>query len=266
MHLQLCPLFSGSSGNCVYIGTEETKILIDAGMSGVKIKNELAQIGVKIEEIKGILVTHEHADHIKSVGILSRKYHIPVWANAGTWNAMSGKIGNVDPECRIVFETGVDFYIGELDIRPFATPHDAAESVGYAVTSGNKKVAVATDIGCIKNSWLNETEESDVLMLESNHDPNMLAAGSYPYELKRRIAGKYGHLSNDDAGKAAVELVKRGVHVIILSHLSHENNYPELAYQCVDYALREAQIIPGSDMILDIAKRDSHGELYSVGD
>ena len=266
MQLQFCPLFSGSSGNAVYVGTDNTKILIDAGLSGAKVTAELEKIGVCPQELRAILVTHEHADHISGVGVLSRRYHLPVYATLGTWAAMAGKLGAVDDACRVQFEAGEDFTIGDLDIRPFPTPHDASDSVGYAVSAAGAKVAVATDIGAVRESWLREVEGADVLLLESNHDVDTLKAGRYPYELKRRILGTRGHLSNDDAGAAAVELAKRGVRVIVLGHLSAENNFPELAYASVACMLEEAGFKPGRDVMLSVARRDGRSELFTLGE
>ena len=264
MQLQFCPLFSSSSGNSIFVGTEKTKILIDAGLSGAKITTELKKIGVNPEELSAILVTHEHSDHISGVGVLSRRYHIPVYANAGTWAAMRGKLGAIETANVVEFETGGDFSIGDLNIRPFATPHDAAEPVGYAVCAGSCKASIATDLGCIREGWLSEVAASDVLLLEANHDVNTLEAGRYPYELKKRILGRKGHLSNDDAGRAAVELVRRGVRAIVLGHLSGENNFPELAYASVSCTLEENGFVPGRDLALSVAKRDGHSEMFSM--
>ena len=177
MQLQFCPLFSSSSGNSIFVGTEKTKILIDAGLSGAKITAEMKKIGVNPEELNAILVTHEHSDHIAGVGVLSRRYHIPVYANAGTWAAMNGKLGAIEAANVVEFETGGDFSIGDLNIRPFATPHDAAEPVGYAICAGSCKAAIATDLGCIREGWLSEVAASDVLLLEANHDVKTLEAG-----------------------------------------------------------------------------------------
>ncbi|MBO4297785.1 MAG: MBL fold metallo-hydrolase, partial [Clostridia bacterium] len=158
------------------------------------------------------------------------------------------------------------FSIGDLDIRPFPIPHDAADPVGYAVSACGAKVAVATDIGAVRESWLREAEAADVLLLEANHDVDTLKAGRYPYELKRRILSNRGHLSNDDAGAAAVELVRRGVRVIVLGHLSGENNFPELAYASVACALEEAGFKPGRELMLSVARRDGMSELFTLGE
>ena len=265
MELRFCPLFSGSSGNSLYLGCGNTHLLIDAGMSGAKITAEMERVGLKPSDLSGILITHEHSDHIAGAGILSRRYDLPIYANEGTWAAMREKLGNISEKNIMTFETGADFHIGTLDIMPFATPHDAAEPVGYSFYAGRNKISIATDLGVVRESWLKYVEESDLVLLESNHDVDMLKAGRYPYDLKRRILGNKGHLSNDSAGKAAVELVSRGVRNIVLGHLSNENNFPELAYQSVSCLLQGEGIQPGQDVMLSVAGRDGAGGMYVIG-
>ena len=266
MLLQFCPLFSGSSGNCLYIGTSDTRILIDAGLSGSRIEGELRSIGVEPSSIKAILVTHEHNDHISSVGILSRRYDLPVYATRGTWSGMASKIGRISDKNRIEIDISQDFFIDELNVRPFSTPHDASEPCGFVVGCGRGSVAVATDIGCIRENWLKEVQDADAVILESNYDEAMLDAGPYSYDLKKRIHGKKGRLSNDDAGKAAVELVKRGVRSITLGHLSKENNFPELAYRSVLSALNQAgyQENDGFCPKIYLASRNGHGVVQVI--
>lgn len=263
--LHFCPLFSGSSGNALYVGYERTHLLIDAGMSGAKITAELSRIGLSPDLLCGILITHEHADHISGAGILSRKYDLPIFANERTWAAMRAKLGNISEKNIRVFETGIDFPIDSLSVTPFAIPHDAAEPVGYSICTQNVKLCIATDLGTIKDSWIRHLENSDLVLLESNHDVDMLKAGRYPYDLKRRILGNKGHLSNDTAGKAAVSLVQRGVRSIVLGHLSGDNNFPELAYQSVCCVLQQAGIIPGIDVMLSVASRDGCNATYILG-
>ena len=220
MELRFSPLFSGSSGNALYVGCNDAQILVDAGMSGTRVCTELARVGIDPRCLDAILVTHEHADHIKGIGILSRKYDLPVFATEGTWQAMYNKIGPIADKNRILFEPEQDFFIGSIDVTPFSTPHDAAQSVGYTFELDGAKLAVATDLGCVRDGWLNHVLGSDAVLLESNYDPDMLKAGPYPYELKKRIMSRHGHLSNDDAGAVAVELVRSGTRQIILGHLS----------------------------------------------
>ena len=266
--LRFCPLFSGSSGNALYVGYENTHLLIDAGMSGAKITSELARIGLSPDQLTAILITHEHSDHISGVGILSRRYDLPIYANEGTWSALlskQSKLGSISEKNIRTFETGIDFHIDELNILPFAIPHDAAEPVGYSICVQDVKLSVATDLGTIRESWLRHLENSDLLLLESNHDVDMLKASRYPYDLKRRILGTKGHLSNDTAGKAAALLVRRGVRAIVLGHLSGENNFPELAYQSVCCVLQQEGIEPGVDVMLSVAGRDGSNAMYAVG-
>ena len=265
MELKFCPLFSGSSGNALYIGCGGLNLLVDAGLSGSRITQELAKIGVEARDLSGILVTHEHADHCSGVGVLSRRYNLPVYATEGTWVGMASRLGRIDEKNRRYFEAGQDFFLGELNVTPFPIPHDANDPVGFCFSAGPVKLSVATDLGCVQEAWLNRLEGSDLVLLEANHDVEMLKAGPYPYDLKHRILGRRGHLSNEDAGRALVELVRRGVRHAILGHLSGENNFPELAYETVALALKEQGIAPGADVGLGMARRDGMSGLYVLG-
>lgn len=264
MELLFSPLFSGSSGNCVYVGAEDDALLVDAGVSCARIVKELEKIGAAPENLKGILITHEHTDHIAGAGILSRKYDLPLYATEGTWNGMADKIGPVSQKNIRLIDVRQDFYIGKINVLPFSIPHDAADPCGFSFEAGSAKASVATDIGCIREGWLNAVSGSDLVLLESNYDPNMLKAGKYPYALKKRILGRSGHLSNDDAGTAAVKLCEKNVKNIILGHLSKENNFPELAFETVKLALTQAGVRPEIDLTLSVARRDGFSALYSI--
>lgn len=264
MELRFSPLFSGSSGNATYVGCDDANLLVDAGLSGSRVTQELHRIGIDPYTLDAILVTHEHSDHIKGIGILSRKYDLPVYATEGTWREMFGKIGAVAEKNVRIFEPEQDFFIGSIDVTPFSTPHDAAQPVGYTFETGGAKLAIATDLGCIRESWLRHLIGADAVILESNFDPGMLQTGPYPYDLKKRIMGRHGHLSNDDAGEVAAELVRNGTKQVILGHLSKENNYPELALQCTELALRQAGYLPYEDVQLLVASRDGNSGIYSV--
>ena len=264
MELRFSPLFSGSSGNSTYVGCGDAHILIDAGHSGSRVIQELRGIGVDPAHLSAILVTHEHSDHIKGIGILSRKYDLPVYATEGTWRAMEKKIGAVPSKNKRVFEPEQDFFVGGIDVTPFSIPHDAAQPVGYAFEAAGGRFAIATDLGCVRDSWLKHVIGADAVILESNFDPGMLDYGPYPMELKRRIRGRSGHLSNDDAGEVAVELARHGTNHIILGHLSKENNYPDLALKCAEMALRQAGYVPQEDIQLTVARRDGCSGIYSV--
>lgn len=249
-------LYSGSSGNSMFISSGSARVLIDAGLPGKNIENALKEIGENPAELNGIFVTHEHSDHVKGVGVLSRKYNVPIYANEPTWIAMQKIIGNIkENNIKIISESHVT--IKDLDILSFEIPHDAVAPQGYAVYHGNKKVCVATDLGHYSDKVRKNIEDADVVLLESNHDVEMLKFGPYPYPLKRRVLSEVGHLSNEDCGKAIADMIdgtkrKR----VILGHLSETNNYPELAYQTVVTILRERNIDLNKDIGLTVARRD----------
>lgn len=264
MNIRLCSLSSGSSGNCIYVGSESSGMLVDCGVSGKEILENLKNIGVCTSNIKGILVTHEHSDHTKGVGIISRKLNIPIYANAGTWEGMGSSIGNIKSENIRIFETKVDFNINEIDINSFSIPHDASDPVGYSFRLGNKKVCIATDLGYFSEEVKINIQKSDLVILEANHDIEMVKVSSYPYFLKRRILSDLGHLSNEAAGKAVLELIDTGVKTVLLGHLSQENNFPELAYQTVKGILEEKKVVIGKDIELNVAPRRGVSKYYEI--
>ena len=227
---KFCNLYSGSSGNCSFVETDETKILIDCGVSSKKLEEALNSVGADIKDIDGILISHEHSDHVKGLATICKKYNIPIYANSPTFTNIKA---NIADDLKNKFTTNEKFEIGDIKILPFSIPHDAAEPCGFNLFHDNKKVTVATDIGHVDNKILHNLDESNFLLLESNYEPNMLKCSRYPYTLKRRILGPNGHLSNDDAALAISELLKQGVNNIMLGHLSEQNNFPELAYQTV---------------------------------
>ena len=266
MQFTFCPLYSGSSGNAVFVGAGNTRILIDAGLSGRAVTDALSQIGLLPETLNGILVTHEHSDHIKGVGILSRKYHLPVYANAGTWDAMQRLVGAVDSPLHREFVSNESFYIGDLAILPYSTSHDAAEPVGFRVDYGAHSVATATDTGVFTKRMLEALSGVDIILLESNHDIDMLHANEhYSQTLKNRILGRKGHLSNEACGEALWQLYQTGVRHAVLGHLSHENNSPELAMRTVCESLTAHGLAGGTDSRVDMAWRDHVGGMYEIG-
>ena len=256
MRLTLCPLFSGSSGNCIYIACGRTHVLVDAGMSAARIEAHLREIGVDIRDIDAILVTHEHVDHVRGLGVLSRKYGLPIYANEGTWDGILLRESGIPLRCVRTFYTGEDFYIGDLNVHPFAIPHDANEPVGYSFACQGLRCAVATDIGHINGTWLEAIAGSQALVLEANHDVEMVERGPYPKRLQQRILGRNGHLNNVDCAKVLLELVKRGAKAVSLAHLSADNNLPELAYNTVCEALCDAGYCVGEDVSVSVARRD----------
>lgn len=264
MELRFSPLFSGSSGNAIYVGCGEVHLLVDAGLSGTRIIKELKKIGVDAACLTAVIATHEHSDHTKGLGILSRKFDLPIYATAGTWRGLGDKIGAISEKNRCELVPNQDFFIGELNIMPFPTPHDANQPIGLRFSAGAATFVIATDLGCIQRGWMNYALGADAVLLEANYDPDMLKAGSYPYELKRRILSSRGHLCNDDAGLCAVELAKSGVRHLILGHLSKENNFPDLARYCCEAALRKAGFEPNVDIRLDVAERDGVTGIFGV--
>ncbi len=244
-------LISGSSGNASFFSDGTTKLLIDCGMSGVKLKESLAAIGETPEDIDALLLTHEHIDHVRGAGVVSRRYGIPVYATQGTHSALdAGKID--ESNIKIVSDA---FEIGDIEVRPFEIPHDAAEPVGFTLTARGEKYAVATDMGVMTRTALDSITGSKKIILESNHDLEMLKLGSYPFPLKRRIMGELGHLSNETAAKTALHLVRNGTEHIMLGHLSKENNRPEIAVLETYNLLSAAGVNVGKDMTLQVADR-----------
>ena len=195
--MDILSLRSGSRGNASLVSGGNTKLLVDCGVSGKSVTSALADVDVYPEDISAIAVTHEHIDHIAGIGVMMRRYHIPVWANAATWTAMESQVGKIDKSLVNIFDNDSSFEIGEIGVKPFSIPHDAADPVGYSFMCGDEKVAVATDIGELKKDLFEAIRGSKTVLLESNHDVNMLEIGKYPPQLKRRIRGKLGHLSND---------------------------------------------------------------------
>ncbi len=253
--MRLIPLFSGSSGNCILLEAGGTRLLIDAGLPGRSIETALNSVDIPLSSINGILVTHEHSDHVRGVGVLSRKHDIPVYANMGTWAGMQNEIGGIAEKNIRSFATGCDFYIHELHIQPFSIPHDANDPVAFCFHGDGRCTSVMTDIGYIRQDMLDAVEDSELLFIESNHDEEMLKVGPYPYPLKRRILSDRGHLSNENCGKALSKLYLKGLCCAILGHLSKENNYEQLALETVRSELRE-QDIPDSAFKLTVAHRD----------
>ncbi len=251
-------LASGSSGNCSVISNGNTSILIDCGINGKTCENRLADIKINPESIDAILVTHEHTDHISGIGVMSRRYNIPIYANEKTWQGIFNSkfnIGKISQENIKNIKSDIEFEIGTMGICAFNTPHDSAESVGYNIFVESDKYSVATDMGRVDKGVVARLLGSKSVLLESNHDVDMLKNGIYPYWLKQRILGEFGHLSNESCAKIAVCLAKNGTKNIVLGHLSSENNSPNKAYSTVEGVLKENSAIVGGDISLAVADR-----------
>lgn len=260
---KFCSLYSGSSGNSLFVENNNAKILIDAGESAKKIVDALSSIQVDIKDIDAILVTHEHKDHIKGLGTLSQKYDIPVYANAETWEAMPDQSIKISDSNKNKFTPYKDFAIKDLIISPFKIPHDAANPCGYNISFKKEKISIATDLGHITEDILYRLEKSSFVLLESNYEPQMLDVSPYPYVLKQRIKGPKGHLSNKMAGETISNLINTGLKTVILGHLSKENNFPELAYKTVVEELI-ANHFDENSIKLGVANRHKPGPVIEI--
>lgn len=251
---KFCSLFSGSSGNSTYIGSGSDGILIDAGVSAKSLEQSLWRIGVNTENVKNIFITHEHTDHVKGLRVFTKKFPCRVFMTEGTYNALSQTDALQNAlECIIMPNDGIE--IGNMYIKCFPTSHDTKEPCGYTVELANgKKMAVVTDLGIVTTEVLGAVLGADLVLIESNHDVNMLQCGNYPYMLQRRILGAKGHLSNDACAEMCVKLVRQGATRLILGHLSKENNLPALAYQTALSALSGIDAKEGKDYLIRIAK------------
>ena len=265
MEMYFCPLYSGSSGNALFCQYGGTRLLIDAGKSGKTIEDALVSIGADIRTISGVLITHEHSDHIAGAGVLARRFRLPLYATAETWKAMEEKIGKVPPEQRHEFYAGQEFWLGDIGVSPFSIPHDAADPVGYRLWGGSVSISTATDLGHFSQDVFDHIRGSDLVLLESNHDPAMLRANPhYSPALKSRILGDRGHLSNEACAAALLHLAYAGTRHVILGHLSGENNLPALARRVSAGMLEREGIRPGEDLFLQVALRDEVGQVYTL--
>ena len=249
--INLISLFSSSKGNCTYVCSENTKILVDIGVSTKRLVESLNSLEISPEEIQGILITHEHSDHIKGIKVFSKKYNVPVFASKKTWPTLVSL--ELDNSLKNDFEPNKSFLIGDILVTPFSIPHDAIDPCGFNLICQGEKVTVATDIGHITPKLLNSFENSNAILLESNHDINMLRAGNYPYLLKQRIIGNYGHLSNLSSAETVEYLIKKGTKKFILAHLSEDNNMPSLALETVKSRLYSNHI-DLTDISIEVAK------------
>ena len=246
-------LVSGSSGNAVLFSHNNTNILIDCGVSGKSIVSLLGETGVDPCKLNCILVTHEHTDHTSGIGVMSRKFNIPVVASIGTWDGIS--VGRITDNNIFTFTDFKPMCFGDAQITPFEIPHDANMPTGYVIDCGGKKYAVATDIGHITPRITNALMGCHSVILEANYDADMLESGPYPYPLKQRIAGDFGHLCNTDSATLASYMVKHGTENIILGHLSNENNTAEIAFNTVATNLEYDGIKAGKDVKMTVAPR-----------
>ena len=254
--LTVCMLASGSKGNAIYVSDNSTAILVDSGLSGVEIERRLKSRGLNPSELDAILVTHEHADHIHGVGILARRFSLPVYISRKTGMGVPAKAGFIRD--MINFECGSTFMLKTLKIHPFSISHDAADPAGFTITQDGTKIGIATDLGIATSMAVEHLKGCSLLILEANHDPDMLVNGPYPWPVKQRIKSRTGHLSNEDSKKLIMKVKHPRLKHIILAHLSETNNTPGKALSVV----REA--INLSETEIDVAMQDRCGKLFCL--
>jgi len=251
----ICPLASGSKGNSLFVSCCNSSILIDAGLSGIEIQRRLNLLNINPESLTAIIITHEHSDHVKGAGILSRRFNLPVYITQKTY-AAAQSLGKIEDVC--FFECGTPFEIDGIRVSPFSTSHDATDPAGLTMEYNGHKIGIATDLGIVTTLVKEHLKNSTVLYLESNHDLDMLINGSYPWHLKQRIKGRTGHLSNLDAGRLLSELKTDDLRHVILAHLSEENNCPKKAVQEILKSLN------GSNIDLQVAHPDRPGAIITL--
>lgn len=262
--MRMCSIASGSSGNCIYIGSDTTHLLVDVGISGKKTAEGVESLGIRMDELDGILITHEHNDHVNGLGVLARKYHIPIYATNGTMRAIKqmGNLGVIDDELFCPIWAQDKFTIKDISVRSIRISHDAAEPVAYKFACDGKKAAIMTDLGMYDDYIVDNLRGMDALLLEANHDVHMLEVGPYPYYLKRRILGNHGHLCNEAAGRLLSEVLHDNMKAVVLGHLSKENNMPELAYEAVRLEVTNSDTpYRADDFKIMVAKRSERSEV-----
>jgi phosphoribosyl 1,2-cyclic phosphodiesterase len=259
--MKVAVLASGSSGNAIWVSSGSTAVLIDAGISGRRVADAAGTLGLDADLIGAVLVTHEHSDHVSSLGPVTRRFDARAYASAGTHAAIDRQLGKCPG--RVVIEAGTDFEVGDLLVSPFSVSHDCSEPVGYALTDGSVRVVVATDLGVVSHPVRERMRAADCVVLEFNHDEGMLVNGSYPWFLKKRIMSNEGHLSNAAAARELARLADSPMTDVVLAHLSRENNTPEIALDAAASVLEDSG---RSDVRIHLATQTSPIGPVGLGD
>ncbi len=265
--MELFSIASGSSGNCVCVGNDTHHVMIDCGISGKKVERGFNQYNYTTSDMDGILITHEHLDHVSGLGVIARKHGLPIYATRGTIEAIKRikQVGRIDENLFHEIKTGEDFSIGSLTVHPIEISHDAAEPVAYILRDKDSSVGVLTDLGVYNDYIVENMKGLDAVLIEANHDRRMLEAGPYPYRLKQRISGEKGHLSNEASGQLLGRILHDGLKRILLGHLSKENNYEEL---CLETVRLEVSLgdnpYKAKDFPIAVAARDQVSERIAV--
>lgn len=265
--MRMMSIASGSSGNCIYIGSDNTHILIDAGISRKKICEGLRSAGLSIADIDAVFLTHEHSDHIKGAGVIMRNDEIGFYSTAGTLDRVvrDSSTGYIQTDLLTVIKKDCDINIGDLTVRAFEVSHDAADPVAYTVSCGDSKAGVVTDLGVFDENVITAMSGCKAFLAEANHDIRMLQAGPYPYNLKTRILGRKGHLSNEASGDLVSRLLNDRVEAVFLGHLSKENNYDMLALETVRQEIDNSETdYKGKDFRIEVAGRDEPSFIIEI--
>ncbi len=260
--MRVVTLASSSKGNCILVYTERTKILVDIGICLEDLEKKLNILHINPAEISGVLNTHEHIDHCKGIGAFMRKYDTPLYCHIDGVGALTRKLGKVQTHKIITF-TDIPFEVGEFEIKAFKLPHDASSCVGFTITCETKKISIATDFGHVTPSIVDNLLESRLVILEANHDEQMLLANpKYSYVLKNRILGRNGHLSNNLSARVIERCALNNVKQVVLAHLSEENNTPELCYNTICTYLESVGITEGVNIKIDISPASEIGMIF----
>lgn len=258
--MEFCNLASGSKGNCSVISTKSVSVMIDDGLNFRALSEKARLANIDLSRINAVIITHEHSDHVKGIASFCKKYSVPVYCHAESRLFLDGRISPY------IVESDMDlpFEIGDLTFSPFRLPHDSNYNLGYKVSQGKKSISIATDLGFVGEATLDRLKGSDFVMLESNHDLDMLRKGNYPFVLKQRIMSKNGHLSNDDCANALSALAKSGTRRFLLAHLSQDNNTPEMAFDCAAKTLELNGYVEGGDVFVDVAYQYKSTSRYNI--
>lgn len=265
MTLNFCSLSSGSSGNCYYIGNEFHGILIDAGISATSIRKFLKNMNIPMESIMGILITHNHIDHIRGLEVLTRKNHIPAFTTRKIWDSILSPHKKISNDCIREIPMQETFNLANFDIEAFPVHHDAPETIGFRISAFGKKITIVTDLGHICQTSATYIKDSNLLVIESNYDEEMLENGRYPYFLKERIRSDYGHLGNHQTSEFLADIFNDSLNHICLAHLSKNNNTPEKALETIQRIFSEREISLKSHQQISILNRNIPNEMIILG-
>jgi phosphoribosyl 1,2-cyclic phosphodiesterase len=265
MKLNFCSLSSGSSGNCYYIGDEFHGILIDAGISASMIRKFLKEMDISMQTIMGVMITHNHIDHIRGLEVLTRKNNMPAFTTVKIWESILSPHKKISRDCIREIPLQEKFHLAGFDIEAFPVHHDAPETIGFQITAEDKKITIATDLGHICTTAAPYIKDANLLVIESNYDEEMLVNGKYPYYLKTRIKSDHGHLGNHQTSDFLAEVINDNLSHICLAHLSKNNNTPEKAIQTLLETFSERGITLNPEQQISILKRNVPSGIIRLG-